>query len=149
MTRVLVVALALAALLAPAALAADPGAALTADLQKLSTDRSTMHAAVLADIQKITADAQSSSKGSLRIALTADIKTLKSDLVSNHAVMVADRAQAYSDYQAAKTAGVPRSQLSSQLNQLLSLWQLDAKDLAEDATAAQQAIAALQAHLHS
>jgi hypothetical protein len=149
MTRAFLVALAAVVLFAPAALAADPGAALTADLQKLSADRATMHAAVLADIQKITTDAQSSSKGSLRTALTADIKTLKSDLVSNHAVMVADRAQAYSDYQEAKAAGVPRSELASQLQQLLSLWQLDAKDLAEDATAAQQAIAAVQSHLQS
>src|SRR5271154_5599089 len=113
MIRFVVVALALAPLLAPAALAADPGGALTADLQKLSADRATMHAAVLSDIQKVTADAQSSSnaKGALRSALTTDVHALQADVVSNHAVMVADRAQAYSDYQAAKAAGVPRSTL--------------------------------------
>jgi ferric-dicitrate binding protein FerR (iron transport regulator) len=56
--------------LVPAALAADPGSSLTADIQKLTTDRAAMHATVLADIQKLTADAQSQSKP----AVQADIK---------------------------------------------------------------------------
>src|SRR5271155_2819844 len=99
MIKVLAVALAMAALLAPAALASDPGAALTADLQKLSSDRGTMHAAVMSDLQKLTADVQSStSKASLEKAVKVDVASLESDASTNHEVLQADRQQALADY---------------------------------------------------
>jgi len=145
--KALVTAAAAAALLAPAALATDPATALTADLQKLSTDRATMHAAVLSDIQKVTADAQSATKGSLRTTVKADIQALEAAVAVNSKVMQADRQQALADYEAAKAAHVPSSQLLPQYKQLLDLWQQDASDLAADAQAAQQAIAAVEAHL--
>jgi hypothetical protein len=108
-----------------------------------------MHAAVLSDIQKVTADAQSSSGAALRTALRTDVQKLEADVSSNHSIMQGDRQQALSDYQAAKAAHVPASQLAPQLKQLLDLWQQDAQDLQADAQAAQQAIAAAEAHVHS
>jgi hypothetical protein len=123
--------------LVPAALAADPGAALTADLQKLAADRATMHAAVTADLQKVTSDAQSGLSGSsLKPSIRSDVQKLKTDISSNHQVMAADRLQA------ARVAHVKLTQLRSQFQQLLQLWQTDYQ---QDLQAAQQAIASLEA----
>jgi len=149
MLKMLAATAAAAAVLVPAAMAADPGSALTADLQKLTADRGTMHAAVMSDIQKITADAQAKSGSSLGAALKGDIAKLEADVSGNHVILQADRQQGLSDYAAAKAAHVKPSELTSQLKQLLDLWQQDAKDLQEDAQAAQQAIAAAEAHVHS
>ena len=147
MIKTFLAAAALLAVLVPAALAAsDPGAALTADLQKLSADRATMHAAVMADIQKVTADAQTGAKSpSLKVAIQGDVKKLMSDVAANHAVMQADRLQGLADLQAAKVAHVQLSQLKTQGQQLQQLWQEDTTDLQQDLQAAQQAIAALKA----
>jgi hypothetical protein len=150
MIRTLLAAAALCLVLVPAALAADPLAALTADLQKLTADRATMHSALTADLKKITADAQSGSsdKTALKTTITADIKKLLTDLQTNHGVMQADRAQAYADLQAAKAAHVKAAQLKSQFQQLAALAKQDVLDYQQDLQQAQQAIAALKQSFH-
>jgi hypothetical protein len=152
MIRSLLAATALFLVLVPAALAADPGAALTADLQKLTADRATMHATLIGDIQKVTADAKaglgSTDKASLKATIRADVQKLTADLASNHATMQADRAQAYADYQAAKAAHVKVSQLKSQFQQLAQLAKQDVLDYQQDLVAAQQALATLKASFH-
>jgi Skp family chaperone for outer membrane proteins len=108
MIKPLIAAVAAVLVLAPAALAADPGSSLTADIQKLTSDRASMHSTVIADIQKLTADAQAGSadKSSLKSTIQADIKKLTADLQSGHQTMQADRAQAQADLEAARAAGV-------------------------------------------
>jgi hypothetical protein len=148
MARSFIATSALFVALVPAALAAsDPGAALTADIQKLTADRATMHAAVVADIQRVTADAQAggTSRASLKSSIAADVKKLTSDISTNHQILQADRLQGLADLRAARVAHVKLSQLKPQVQQLEQLWQDDKTDLQQDLQAAQQAIAALEA----
>ncbi|HYA09364.1 MAG TPA: hypothetical protein VEG24_07220 [Gaiellaceae bacterium] len=120
MIRTLLAAAAVSVALVPAALAADPTAALTADLQKLTADRAAMHAAVTSDLQKLTADAQAagSNKSAAKATIQADMKQLMADLQSHHQTMQADRAQALADLQAARAAHVKVADLKSQFQQL-------------------------------
>ena len=114
--------------LVPAALAADPSAALTADLQKLTADRAAMHAAVTSDLQKLTADAQAAGE--------------------NKSAAKTDRAQALADLQAARTAHVKVADLKAQFQQLAQLAKQDVLDYQQDLQQAHQAIAALKASFH-
>ena len=148
MIRSLLAAAAVFLVLVPAALAADPGAALTADLQKLTADRAAMHAAVTSDLQKLTADAQAAAgtnKSAAKATIEADIHQLLTDLQTHHQTMQADRAQALADIQAAKAAHVKVAQLKSQFQQLANLAKQDVLDYQQDLQQAQQAIAALKA----
>ena len=147
MIRTLLAAAALFLVLVPAAVAADPGAALTADLQKLTSDRAAMHAAVTSDLQKLTADAQAAgtNKSAAKATIQADIHQLLTDLQTHHQTMQADRAQALADIQAAKAAHVKVAQLKSQFQQLANLAKQDVLDYQQDLQQAQQAIAALKA----
>ena len=150
MIKSLLAAAAMCLVLVPAALAADPGAALTADLQKLTADRAAMHAAVTADLQKLTADAQAagSNKSAAKATIQADMRQLMADLQSHHQTMQADRAQALADLQAAKAAHVKAAQLKSQFQQLAQLAKQDVLDYQQDLQQAQQAIAAFRASFH-
>jgi hypothetical protein len=147
MIRSLLAAAALCLVLVPAALAADPGAALTADLQKLTADRAAMHAAVTSDLQKLTADAQAAAtnKSAAKATILADIHQFLTDLQTHHQTMQADRAQALADIQAAKAAHVKAAQLKPQFQQLANLAKQDVLDYQQDLQQAQQAIAALKA----
>ena len=150
MIRTLLAAVAVSVALVPAALAADPTAALTADLQKLTADRASMHAAVTADLQKLTSDAQAggTNKSALKSTIQSDVKQLTTDLQTHHQTMQADRAQALADLQAAKAAHVKVAQLKSQFQQLANLAKQDVLDYQQDLQQAQQAIAALKASFH-
>jgi hypothetical protein len=152
MTKPILAALAAALVLVPAALASDPSSALTADLQKLSTDRAAMHATVLADIQKLTADAQaaagSNDKSSVKSTLQADVQKLNADLRSGAQTMQVDRRQTMQDLQAAKQAGVKLGSLKTQLQQLKQLFQQDKAAAQQDLQAAKQALDALKQSFH-
>jgi hypothetical protein len=150
MIKSLLAAAAMCLALVPAALAADPGAALTADLQKLTADRAAMHAAVTSDLQKLTADAKAaaSNKSAAKATIQADMHQLMTDLQSHHQTMQADRAQALADLQAARAAHVKVADLKSQFQQLAQLAKQDVLDYQQDLRQAQQAIAALKASFH-
>jgi len=102
MIKPLIAAVAAALVLVPAALAADPSSALTADIQKLTTDRASMHATVIADIQKLTADAQAD----LQAAKAAGVKlgALKTQLQQLRQLAQQDQADFQQDLAAAKQA---------------------------------------------
>jgi hypothetical protein len=148
--KTLIASAAVALVLVPAALAADPASALTADLQKLTADRASMHSAITTDLQKLTADAQaaSSNKSTAKATIQADMKQLMADLQSHHKTMQADRAQALADLQAAKAAHVKVGDLKSQFQQLAALAKQDVLDYQQDLQQAQAAIAALKQSFH-
>ena len=152
MIKPLIAAVAAVLVLVPAALAADPGSSLTADIQKLTTDRASMHATVIADIQKLTADAQagggSTDKASLKTTIQNDLAQLSADLRSGHQTMEADRQQALKDFQSAKTSGAKLGGLKSQFQQLKQLGQQDKADFQQDLQAAHQAVQALKQSFH-
>ncbi len=85
-----------AAGLAPAALADDPLAAVTADLAKAQSDFKAAHDTLLADAQKLQGDAalvKPGNKDQAKAAIQADWQQLKSDFEAKRSVMRASRAR--------------------------------------------------------
>jgi hypothetical protein len=107
-------ALTVAAIVPVAAFAADPLAAINADITQLQTDVQAKHDAVLADAQKLQTDAQSlvgSDKATAKAMIQADVLKLTGDWRSLLSVCVTDRAKLRSDIDAAKTAGADKGQI--------------------------------------
>ena len=92
----------LAAALAPAfASAADPAAAVQADLTQLSTDIKALHDGLLPDLAAVTAAAQKGDKAGVKAALVK----LRTDNHALRPVVRKDRRQLRVDIRAARSAG--------------------------------------------
>ena len=134
-----------------AARADDPVATAEADLQKLVTDATSLHSAVLADAQKISSDVQSlqgsTDRRTIRQTLLADVQKVQSDRQSLLPAVQADWTQLKTDIQAAHQSKTGKGQLKpllQQANQQLA----QERDAVETALqAAHQALQALRQSL--
>jgi cobalamin-dependent methionine synthase I len=90
----------------PSALAAaDPIAAIKADLAKLQSDFSAAHDTLMADAQKLQSDAaliKPGNKDAAKAAIQADWAKLKADLDATHTTMQANWDQLHADFEAAR-----------------------------------------------
>ena len=118
------------------ALAADPTAAVTADLAKLTSDVKTAHDGLLADVNAITADAGKGDKA----AVKTDITKLRTDV----GPLRADRKQLRTDLKAAKDAGVDPTTLKPLVKAARQQNQAVLQDVWQAAKAAHQALKSLR-----
>jgi hypothetical protein len=107
--------LALAAVaIAPAAALADPLDAIRADIAQLQSDATTKHDTVLADAQTLQSDATSlvgSDRSTARAKIQADVTRLTTDWHALLATCLADRARLQADIAAAHAAGIGPRQI--------------------------------------
>ncbi len=146
-------ALATAALGATAARAGtDPVAQAQADLQKLTTDATALHSAVLADVQKIGSDAQSlagsTDKKAARAALQADFQKLQSDRQALVPPVEADWKQLQTDLQAVKASKTGKGQLAPLLKAANEQLAQERDAVKQAVQATMQALQALKASFH-
>jgi hypothetical protein len=126
----------------------DPAAAVSADLQKLVTDATTLHSTVTTDANKLAADAQSLSGTSdpkaARAALQADVQKLQADRQSLVPPVLADWQQLQTDLQAVTSAKAGSATLRSALKTAQAQLKQERQDVRAALTAAHQAAQALR-----
>ena len=127
--------------------AADPVAAVQADVQKLVTDATGLHSTIQADAQKISADVASlqgsTDKTAIRSTLTADWQKVKADRAQLWPTVQGDWATLKTDLQAVKDAKAGKGQLKSLLktaNESLAQQRADVKQALQSAHDAAQAL---------
>ena len=126
----------------------DPGAAVTADLQKVVADATALHAAVQADAAKIAADAQalqgSTDAKAARAALQADWQQVVTDRQKLVPPVLADLKQLAADLQAVHAAKAGSPDLRAALRTANQTLAQERRDAAQALAAAHQATQALR-----
>jgi opacity protein-like surface antigen len=134
--KILTAALALAALVLPAAASADPVSSVKADLAQVTTDLNTANTSLTADLAKITSDVQA---GNLSAART-DMQTFRTDRQSLLGTVKTDMEQLRTDVQAARAAKVDLSSLKPDVEAARTASQTARQDVQQGIQAARAAV---------
>ena len=144
-----VAAVALAAVLAPAAALADTGvpANVQADISKTAADVQTLHDTIVADAAKIQSDIQALAGATDRTQIAATLKgdwqKLQSDRKAENATIKADWAQLHADAKAAREAKQGEGQIKPLVQAMVSANKALRADLQTAVKAARAATKAL------
>lgn len=131
----------------------DPVATVQADVQKLVSDATALHSAILADAQKISADVQAlqgtTDKATVRATLKADWQKVQSDRQQLLPPVQADWTQLKADVGAARAAKAGKGQLAPMLKQANEALAQQRAAVQQALQAAHQAAEALRQSLKS